>query len=213
MIFWRPPCETSAPLERLSPLVDGSDQRLERHVASCARCTEALQGLREQRALLAGLGDPPGAMPADAGFHGVMAVLRAERPQRRRLALVGALGVAALVAVGGVGVRQLLVVRARAVEDGAIVDGADAAFRRAEREYTQAIGLLRLRLRAEDPGGEDARVVEEGARVLADAREKAAELVSARRADPEREALLRTALRAEVRYYEDAILRHEGKQP
>jgi hypothetical protein len=110
---------------------------------------------------------------------------------------------AALVVLCGFGLRQVMLMRARAADDAAILAGADAAYRRAEREYDEALSMLRGQLdkRAPDPA------VVEGARTLEAARKQAAALVAERRGDPEREALLRDALRAEVRYYEDALMR------
>ncbi|MEO6954957.1 MAG: hypothetical protein ABI321_24370, partial [Polyangia bacterium] len=91
--------------------------------------------------------------------------------------------------------------------DEAIVSGAQAAFRRAEREYGDAVALLREEVsRKGDPK------VAAGARVLEAAREQAEKLVAEKRADPEREALLRSAWRAEVRYYENALLRQSVTQ-
>ena len=185
------------------------DGRLRAHVDRCERCASALGELRAQRVALSGLGDVPGASPTDAGFRDVMAALAHDRRvSRPRFVLAWSLAAATVVLVGGIGLRQILVARARQAEDSAIVSGADSAFRRAEREYAEAVSLLRERLSTEHGGALDPQVVE-GARVLAEARRQASELARSRRADPEREALLRDALRAEVRYYEDALLRAE----
>ncbi len=198
--------------ERLAALIDGdtSDARLSAHVSTCTRCARALASLEAQRSALSSLGDVPGAEPSDAGFRNVMASLAHERAARRpRLVLAWSFAAATVMLVGGFGLRQLLMTRARQAEDSAIVSGADAAFRRAEREYTEAVTLLRDRLSVQRGGTIDP-AVEQGSRVLAEARRKASELARGRRADPAREALLHDALRAEVRFYEDALLRAEA---
>jgi len=220
-LFFRAPCrerDLARRDRRLAPLVDliGQDgllradaaqARLVEHVRGCDLCEAELTLLRRQRETLAGLGDVEGAAPTDAGFRRVMAALAEERAVRQpRPWLPLAAGTAALLIAVVVGFRQRQASLARLATDEAIVSGAQAAFRRAEHEYGAAVALLRDRLRVQYGGVVDAKV-EEGARVLAEARERAAKLAAEHRADPEREALLRDALRAEVRYYEDALLR------
>jgi hypothetical protein len=206
---FRPPC--AGPVarrdERLSALLDdpAADARLVAHVGECARCGEALAALRADRAALAALGDPPGAAPDEAELRRVLAAASLDRAVRRwPVWPAWAAAAAALVVLAGLGARQLLLVRTGAADDAAILAGANAAFRRAEREYMAAVDLLSAQL--DRQGTPDGRVVE-GARALAQAREHAAALAAERRGDPEREALLRDALRAEVRYYEDALMR------
>lgn len=207
---FRAPCEQPATQsERLSVLIDAQSNdkagtKLADHVGGCESCAAVLADLRLQRAALARFGDAPDAAPTDVGFHRLISTLRAERRVRRLPTWFALAATAtAVVLIAGVGVRQLQVARQRRVTDEEIVAGADAAYRRAEREYGVALSLLEERVRAGKP---DARV-EEGARALATARERAAALVAEDHADPEREALLRDAFRAEVRYYEDALLR------
>jgi hypothetical protein len=207
---FRPPCKTpDKQAERLSPLVDGeaSDARLLAHVETCDACRTVLESLRDERAALAGWGDVPGAAPTDAGFHRIMATLSAEKRARRlpRWAMLTASTALAMM-VGGIAVRQLWLQRERRATDDEIVAGADSAYRRAEREYAEALGLLRDRLQTQWKAHPDPQV-EAGAKELAAAREKAATLAAQGRADPERQALLREAFRAEIRYYEDALLR------
>jgi hypothetical protein len=209
---FRPPCAdpTARRDQRLAALLDepDADARLAEHVAGCAGCGEALAALRADRAALAGLGDAPGAAPDEAELRRVLAAVALDRAVRRwplwPARAAAAAAAAVLIVLVGLGARQLLLARARAADDAAILVGADAAFRRAEREYTAAVDLLRAQL--DRRGTPDARVAE-GARALADARQRAASLAAERRGDPEREALLRDALRAEVRYYEDALMR------
>ncbi|MEO6954594.1 MAG: hypothetical protein ABI321_22540, partial [Polyangia bacterium] len=214
-MFFRAPCEQSQHRrdERLSTLVDlvgvdgllRSDTRsvtLVDHVRGCTTCISALNELVTARTQLSSFGDAEGAAPTDDGFRHVMAALSHEREEERvrrrpRQWLVLAAGVTAIVLVGSYGVRRQREAHVRAMTDEAIVSGAQAAFRRAEREYGDAVALLREEVsRKGDPR------VAAGARVLEAAREQAEKLVSEKRADPEREALLRSAWRAEVRYYE-----------
>lgn len=207
-LFHRWPCARGPRPQReaLAPLVDapdGADAALVAHVAGCASCTTALGELRELRAALGALGDAPGAAADDRALRRVLAAVAADRRAARSWGWL-ALGAAAAVAVLSIaGVRRVTLTRARQAEDRAILVRADEAFRRAEQEYGDAIALLRLRLEARRP---DDRVLA-GARVLAAAKAQAAALVRERAGDAEREALLRDALRAEVRYYEDALLR------
>jgi hypothetical protein len=204
---FRPPCEDSAARrdQRLSQLLDeDGDDRLRAHVGECVRCGAAIAALRADRAGLAALGDAPGAAPSDDELRRVLAAVSLERATRpQRTWLVWSAATVALALLCAFGLRQLMLTRARAADDAAILAGADAAYRRAEREYEEALAMLRGQLdkRAPDPA------VAEGAHTLEAARAKAAALVAERRGDPEREALLRDALRAEVRYYEDALMR------
>jgi hypothetical protein len=204
----RPPCERS-PIDRdeaLSPMVDGAAAGpLADHVAACERCQAALQQLRADRAALGGLGDVPGSAPDEAELRRVLAAVSLDRAARRPPVWMAWAGAAAAIVVAcGFGARQLLILRARAVDDAAILAGADAAFRRAERQYTEAVAMLRAQL---DKRGAVDDELAAGAKGLASAREQAAKLARDKRGDPEREALLREALRAEVRYYEDALMR------
>lgn len=207
---FRPPCRSPrAQSERLSALADGddSDRALVDHVRGCEVCGRVLDELKAQRAALAALGDAPGAAPTDVGLHRILVTLAAEkRAQRlpRWAVLAGATAIALIV--GGVTVRQLLARQHRRMTDEQIMAGADAAYRRAEREYTEAVSLLRERLQSQLEVAPDPEL-ERGAKVLAAAREQAAALASRGEPDPERQALLRQAFRAEIRYYEDALLR------
>lgn len=195
--------------ERLSLLVDDADAdpRLVAHLAGCAECSAALSALKAQQAALIGLGDVPGAAPNDAELRQVLRAVANERERSHpRLWLGWAAATATIVVLAGGGARYLLVQRTRAADDAAILSSADAAFRRAEREYGDAVSLLHAQLDKVPTARTDARLAE-GARALEEARVKAAVLVAEKRGDPEREALLRDALRAQVRYYEDALMR------
>lgn len=224
-MFLRAPCRQ--PLhrrdERLSVLVDlvgidgllrsdGRSATLVEHLRGCSTCSTSLAALVAARTELASLGDADGAAPTHEGFRHVMAELsharERERVRRRpRQWIVLATGATAIVLIGGYGVRRQREAHVRAITDEAIVSGAQSAFRRAEREYGEAVALLREEVtRKGDPK------VAEGARLLEAARAEAEKLVAEKRADPEREALLRSAWRAEVRYYEDALLR-QGVTP
>ena len=209
---FRPPCGSpSTQAERISALVDGAtgivDPRLVEHVRGCEGCGRVLRALEAQGAALARFGDAPGAAPTEAAFHRIMATLSAEKRQRR-LPRWFVLGTAAALTViaAGVGTRALLLQRERRATDEEIVAGADAAYRRAEREYTEALSLLRERLDAQLKTTPDPKL-EAGIATLAAARQEAAALAVKGRADAAREALLREAFHAEIRYYEDALLR------
>jgi hypothetical protein len=204
---FQPPCaerDAARRDERLARLLDDPDGGGAEHVAGCPRCQQALAALRADRSALSGLGDAPGAAPDDDELRRVLGALALDRATRQPRRWMGwAAATAALAIAAGLGARQLVLAHARATDDAAILAGADAAFRRAERQYADAVAMLRVQL---DKRGPDPRVVE-GARSLEEARARAAALVAERRGDPEREALLRDALRAEVRYYEDALMR------
>jgi hypothetical protein len=210
---WTPPCkerDESRRDARLSPLVDRRDSReapakLVDHASHCAVCGEVVGALRVQREALAAFGDAPGAAPDEGELQRVLFVLRTERRRRNPRVVWGfAAAMTAALVCASFGARHWVTSRARSAEDAAILAGADAAFRRAEHEYSDAISLLRTRL--ETDSHVDTHVVE-GAKVLDAAREQAASLVREHRGDSEREALLREAEHAEVRYYENALLR------
>jgi hypothetical protein len=215
LFAWTPPCKERDPLrrdERLSPLVDRNEAReapakLVEHAGSCALCGEAVRVLRGQRDVLAAFGDAPGAAPDEAELRRVLFALSSER-RRRNPRIVWGFAAAATAALlcASLGTRQWLASRARNTEDAAILAGADAASRRAEHEYSDAISLLRTRLELADHGHVDSSLAQ-GAKILDAARAQAASLVREHRGDAEREALLREAEHAEVRYYENALLR------
>ena len=160
-MFFRAPCQQVFQRgdERLSTLVDlvgidgllRSDARsasLVEHVRGCAACSDRLASLVTARTQLASLGDAEGAAPTDDGFRHVMAALSSEREQERVRRrpwqwLVLATGAAVIVVAGGFGVRRQRDAHLRAMTDEAIVSGAQSAFRRAEREYGEAVALLR----------------------------------------------------------------------